>query len=54
MALLAPLWLRARYFYLSGNCISTMPSNRGMIMLAQKVGFEIDIQMEDGIVCSSG
>ncbi|MCW8329418.1 bifunctional acetate--CoA ligase family protein/GNAT family N-acetyltransferase [Photobacterium sp. SDRW27] len=28
----------------------TMPSNRGMIMLAQKVGFEIDIQMEDGIV----
>ncbi|MEJ2765863.1 bifunctional acetate--CoA ligase family protein/GNAT family N-acetyltransferase [Photobacterium sp. MCCC 1A19761] len=28
----------------------TMPSNRGMIMLAQKVGFSIDIQMEDGIV----
>ncbi|WP_273860575.1 bifunctional acetate--CoA ligase family protein/GNAT family N-acetyltransferase [Photobacterium sp. GSS17] len=28
----------------------TMPSNRGMIMLAQKVGFEIDVQMEDGIV----
>lgn len=28
----------------------TMPSNRGMIMLAQKVGFNIDIQMEDGIV----
>jgi len=28
----------------------TMPSNRGMIMLAQKVGFEIDIQMEDGVV----
>ncbi|MFC1503368.1 GNAT family N-acetyltransferase [Pseudomonadota bacterium] len=28
----------------------TMPSNRGMIMLAQKVGFQIDIQMEDGIV----
>ncbi|KLV05364.1 protein acetyltransferase [Photobacterium aquae] len=28
----------------------TMPANRGMIMLAQKVGFEIDIQMEDGVV----
>ncbi|MGF1686720.1 bifunctional acetate--CoA ligase family protein/GNAT family N-acetyltransferase [Photobacterium japonica] len=28
----------------------TMPANRGMIMLAQKVGFQIDIQMEDGVV----
>ncbi|WP_299013240.1 bifunctional acetate--CoA ligase family protein/GNAT family N-acetyltransferase [uncultured Photobacterium sp.] len=28
----------------------TMPSNRGMVMLAQKIGFEIDVQMEDGIV----
>ncbi|OAN11566.1 protein acetyltransferase [Photobacterium jeanii] len=28
----------------------TMPTNRGMIMLAQKVGFHVDIQMEDGIV----
>lgn len=28
----------------------TMPSNRGMIMLAQKVGFKIDIQMQDGVV----
>ncbi|OZS42006.1 bifunctional acetate--CoA ligase family protein/GNAT family N-acetyltransferase [Photobacterium sanguinicancri] len=28
----------------------TMPSNRGMIMLAQKVGFHVDIQMADGIV----
>lgn len=28
----------------------TMPTNRGMIMLAQKVGFDIDIQMEDGVV----
>ncbi len=28
----------------------TMPSNRGMIALAQKVGFSIDVQMEDGIV----
>ncbi|MGF1873074.1 bifunctional acetate--CoA ligase family protein/GNAT family N-acetyltransferase [Photobacterium indicum] len=28
----------------------TMPSNRGMIMLAQKVGFEIDVQMADGVV----
>ncbi len=28
----------------------TMPNNRGMILLAQKLGFEIDIQMEDGVV----
>ncbi|WP_036826044.1 bifunctional acetate--CoA ligase family protein/GNAT family N-acetyltransferase, partial [Photobacterium sanctipauli] len=28
----------------------TMPANRGMVMLAQKVGFEIDVQMEDGVV----
>ncbi len=27
----------------------TMPTNRGMIMLAQKMGFELDIQFEDGI-----
>ncbi|AHM72485.1 bifunctional acetate--CoA ligase family protein/GNAT family N-acetyltransferase [Yersinia hibernica] len=28
----------------------TMPNNRGMIGLAQKLGFSIDVQMEDGIV----
>ncbi|KKD61601.1 protein acetyltransferase [Grimontia sp. AD028] len=28
----------------------TMPSNSGMIALAQKVGFEIDVQLQDGIV----
>ena len=28
----------------------TMPSNRGMITLAKKMGFEIDIQLADGIV----
>lgn len=28
----------------------TMPNNRGMIALAQKCGFSIDVQMEDGIV----
>ncbi|MBL4829438.1 MAG: bifunctional acetate--CoA ligase family protein/GNAT family N-acetyltransferase [Aliivibrio sp.] len=28
----------------------TMPNNRGMILLAQKLGFDIDIQMEDGVV----
>ncbi|EGU60187.1 protein acetyltransferase, partial [Vibrio nigripulchritudo ATCC 27043] len=27
----------------------TMPTNRGMLMLAQKMGFELDIQFEDGI-----
>ncbi|EAR54172.1 putative acetyltransferase, partial [Photobacterium sp. SKA34] len=33
--------------YLTGM---TMPSNRGMIHLAEKVGFSIDVQLEDGIV----
>ena len=28
----------------------TMPSNRGMIDLAKRLGFKIDIQLEDGIV----
>ncbi|OBU37488.1 GNAT family N-acetyltransferase [Photobacterium phosphoreum] len=28
----------------------TMPSNRGMITLAQKMGFEIDVQLADGVV----
>ncbi|MBL0552884.1 GNAT family N-acetyltransferase [Aeromonas caviae] len=28
----------------------TMPSNRGMINLAKRLGFKIDIQLEDGIV----
>ena len=28
----------------------TMPSNRGMINLAKRLGFQIDIQLEDGIV----
>ena len=28
----------------------TMPTNRGMIILAQKMGFEIDVQLADGIV----
>lgn len=36
-----------RLKYMTGM---TMPANRGMIMLAQKVGFQIDIQMEDGVV----
>ncbi len=28
----------------------TMPGNQGMISLARKLGFNIDIQLEDGIV----
>lgn len=28
----------------------TMPTNRGMITLAQKMGFEIDVQLADGVV----
>ncbi|MDM9616445.1 bifunctional acetate--CoA ligase family protein/GNAT family N-acetyltransferase [Kosakonia cowanii] len=28
----------------------TMPNNRGMVTLARKLGFDVDIQMEDGIV----
>lgn len=28
----------------------TMPNNRGMIALAQRLGFGIDVQLEDGIV----
>ena len=27
----------------------TMPSNRGMLMLAQKMGFKLDVQFEDGV-----
>jgi acetyltransferase len=28
----------------------TMPNNRGMIALAQRLGFGIEVQLEDGIV----
>ncbi|VDZ74661.1 putative acyl-CoA synthetase [Atlantibacter hermannii] len=28
----------------------TMPNNRGMVALARKLGFDVDIQLEDGIV----
>lgn len=28
----------------------TMPNNSGMIGLAQRLGFSIDVQLEDGIV----
>ena len=28
----------------------TMPNNQGMVTLARKLGFEVDIQLEDGIV----
>lgn len=28
----------------------TMPNNQGMIMLARKLGFDVDIQIQDGIV----
>ncbi len=28
----------------------TMPSNRGMVNLAKRLGFKIDVQMEDGVV----
>ncbi|MGB7802512.1 bifunctional acetate--CoA ligase family protein/GNAT family N-acetyltransferase [Buttiauxella sp.] len=28
----------------------TMPNNRGMVSLARKLGFDVDIQLEDGIV----
>ncbi len=28
----------------------TMPENRNMISLAKKLGFEIDVQFEDGVV----
>ncbi|VYU37400.1 protein lysine acetyltransferase [Metakosakonia massiliensis] len=31
----------------------TMPNNRGMITLARKLGFDVDIQLEDGIVTLS-
>ena len=31
----------------------TMPNNRGMIGLARKLGFTVDIQLEDGIVSLS-
>ncbi len=26
----------------------TMPTNRGMLMLAQRLGFEVDVQFADG------
>ncbi len=28
----------------------TMPNNRGMVTLARKLGFDVDVQLEDGIV----
>ena len=28
----------------------TMPNNRGMVALARKLGFSVDIQLEEGIV----
>jgi acetyltransferase len=28
----------------------TMPNNQGMITLARKLGFDVDIQIQDGIV----
>ncbi len=28
----------------------TMPSNRGMVTLAKRLGFTIDVQMEEGVV----
>nr|VUD27608.1 acyl-CoA synthetase [Salmonella sp. NCTC 7297] len=28
----------------------TMPNNRGMVVLARKLGFQVDIQLEEGIV----
>ncbi|MBW3807844.1 hypothetical protein GL273_18930 [Aeromonas jandaei] len=36
-----------RYADLSGM---TMPSNRGMVTLARRLGFTIDVQMEEGVV----
>ncbi|CAJ1852145.1 Peptidyl-lysine N-acetyltransferase PatZ [Aeromonas jandaei] len=29
---------------------TTMPSNRGMVTLARRLGFTIDVQMEEGVV----
>lgn len=28
----------------------TMPNNRGMVALARKLGFVVDVQLEEGIV----
>lgn len=28
----------------------TMPTNQGMVTLAKKLGFAVDVQLEDGIV----
>ena len=28
----------------------TMPNNRGMVALARKLGFDVDVQLEEGIV----
>jgi acetyltransferase len=30
-----------------------MPNNRGMITLARKLGFDVDIQLDEGIVALS-
>jgi acetyltransferase len=27
-----------------------MPNNQGMVTLARKLGFEVDVQLQDGIV----
>jgi acetyltransferase len=27
-----------------------MPNNRGMVTLARKLGFDVDVQLEEGIV----
>ncbi len=29
---------------------TTMPSNRGMVTLAKRLGFTIDVQVEEGVV----
>jgi acetyltransferase len=31
----------------------TMPNNRGMVTLARKLGFDVDIQLDEGIVALS-
>ncbi|MNS40761.1 Acetyltransferase (GNAT) family protein [compost metagenome] len=31
----------------------TMPNNRGMITLARKLGFDVDVQLDEGIVALS-
>ena len=49
-ALLEKMIRYARSHGLSRLTAVTMPNNRGMIGLAQKLGFTIDVQIEDGIV----